>query len=65
MLTVTGRASVSAHTQCGCSQLSGEPQGSCGGSAAATRSNAPSSDVTVVPGGIPAPSGAGPSSETL
>jgi len=32
---------------------------------AATRSNAPSSDVKVVPGGIPAPSGAGPSSETL
>jgi len=53
-----------AHPAC-CSHLPAEPQGSCGGSAAATRSNAPSSDVTVVPGGIPAPSGAGPSSETL
>lgn len=65
MLTVTGRASVSAHAQCGCSHLPGKPQGLCGGSAAATRSNVPSSDVTVAPGGIPAPSGAGPWSETL
>jgi len=32
---------------------------------AVTRSNAPSSDVTIVPGGIPVPSGAGPPSETF
>jgi len=37
--------SVSAHAQSGCSHLlPSEPQGPCGGSAAATRSNAPSSD---------------------